>query len=104
MLFRSVARLYRLALEGAPAGSRLHAVGDEGIPLLQIAEAIGRNLGVPSGSIPTDEVQSHFGFAAFVVALDNPTTSAHTRELLDWRPTHPGLLADLDEGHYFEAA
>jgi nucleoside-diphosphate-sugar epimerase len=99
-----VARLYRLALEGAPGGSRLHAVGDEGIPLLQIAEAIGRNLGLPSASVPTDEVQSHFGFAAFVVALDNPTTSARTRELLDWRPTHPGLLADLDEGHYFEAA
>ena len=99
-----VARLYRLALEGAPAGSRLHAVDDQGIPLLQIAEAIGRNLGVPSASIPTDEVQSHFGFAAFVVGLDNPTTSARTRALLDWKPTHPGLLADLDEGHYFAAA
>ena len=99
-----VARLYRLALEGAPAGSRLHAVGDEGVPLLQIAEAIGRNLSVPSASIPSDEVRSHFGFAAVVVALDNPTTSAHTRELLDWGPTHPGLLVDLDEGHYFAAA
>jgi len=99
-----VARLYRLALEGAPAGSRLHAVDDEGIPLREIAETIGRNLGVPTASIPTDEVQAHFGFAAFVVALDNPTTSARTRELLDWTPTHPGLLADLDEGHYFSGA
>ena len=99
-----VARLYRLALEGAPAGSRLHAVDDEGIPLRQIAEAIGRHLGVSAASIPADEVQTQFGFAALVVALDNPATSARTRELLDWTPTHPGLLADVDEGHYFAAA
>jgi nucleoside-diphosphate-sugar epimerase len=99
-----VARLYRLALERAPAGSRLHAVDDDGIPLRQIAEAIGRNLGVPTASIPTEEVQAHFGFAAFVVALDNPTTSTRTRELLGWELTHPGLLADLDGGHYFSTA
>lgn len=99
-----VARLYRLALEGAPAGSRLHAVDDEGIPLRQIAEAIGRHLGVSTASIPADEVQTQFGFAALVVALDNPATSARTRELLDWTPSHPGLLADVDEGHYFAAA
>jgi nucleoside-diphosphate-sugar epimerase len=99
-----VARLYRSALEEAPAGSRLHAVDDDGIPVRQIAEAIGRKLGVPSASIPTDEVQAHFGPVAFVVALDNPTTSVRTRELLNWEPTHPGLLADLDEGHYFTGA
>jgi nucleoside-diphosphate-sugar epimerase len=99
-----VARLYRLALESAPAGSRLHAVADDGIPLRVIAEAIGRHLRIPTASISADDVQSHFGFAAFVVALDNPTTSARTRELLDWEPAHPGLLADLDEGHYFSAA
>ena len=98
-----VARLYRLALEAAPAGSRLHAV-DEASRSCQIAEEIGRALDVPAASVPTDEVQSHFGFAAFVVALDNPTSSARTRELLDGKPTHPALLADLDEGHYFAAA
>jgi nucleoside-diphosphate-sugar epimerase len=98
-----VARLYRLALEEAPAGSRLHAVDDEGIPLRQIAEVIGRNLGVPTASIRAEDVQAHFGPAALVVVLDNPTTSARTRELLDWKPTHPGLLADLDQGHYFVA-
>ena len=99
-----VARLYRLALEGAPAGSRLHAVGDDGIPLREIAESIGRNLGLPTASIAGDEVEAHFGFAAFVVALDNPTSSTRTRKLLSWEPMHPGLLADLDEGHYFSAA
>jgi nucleoside-diphosphate-sugar epimerase len=98
-----VARLYRLALEGAPAGSRLHAVDDEGVPLRQIAEAIGRHLGVPTASVPTADVATHFGAAAFVVGLDNPTSSAHTRALLSWEPTQPGLLADLDE-HYFTAA
>lgn len=96
-----VARLYRLALEGAPAGSRLHAVDDEGVPLREIAEAIGRKLGITAASIPTQEMEAHFGFIAFVVSLDNPTSSARTRELLGWAPTHPGLLADLDEGHYF---
>jgi nucleoside-diphosphate-sugar epimerase len=99
-----VARLYRLALEGAPAGSRLHAVDDGGIALRDIAEAIARNLGVPTASVPTEEVQTHFGFAAFVVALDNPTSSARTRESLGWEPTHPGLLADLGEAHYFSLA
>jgi nucleoside-diphosphate-sugar epimerase len=96
-----VARLYRLAVERAPAGSRLHAVDDDGIPLREIAEAIGRNLEIPTASIPADAVQSHFGSAAFVVALDNPTRSTRTRELLNWEPTHPGLLADLDDVHYF---
>lgn len=70
----------------------------------EIAESIGRNLNVPTASIPADDVQAHFGFAAFVVALDNPTSSARTREVLSWKPTHPGLLADLDDGHYFSAA
>ena len=88
----------------SPAGSRLHAVDDDGIPLRRIAEAIGTHLGVPTASIDPQDVQAHFGFAAFVVTLDNPTTSARTRELLDWEPTHPGLLADLAEGHYFSAA
>ncbi|HUA06546.1 MAG TPA: SDR family oxidoreductase [Solirubrobacteraceae bacterium] len=95
------ARLYRLALEDAPAGSRLHAVGDDGIPLRQIAEAIARHLGVPAASIPAEEAEAQFGWLASFVAVDNPASSVHTQQLLDWKPTHPGLIADLDEGHYF---
>ena len=96
------AHLYRLALEGAPAGSRLHAVGDEGVPFRRIAETIGRHVGVPAASIPAEEVGDYFDFLAFFASLDNPTSSALTRKLLGWEPTHPGLIADLDEGHYFE--
>ncbi len=95
------ARLYRLALENAPAGSRLHAVGDEGIPVRLIAETIGRHLGVPTESIPSDESEAQFGWLASLISVDNPTSSARTRQLLGWKPTHPGLIADLDEGHYF---
>ncbi|MGW3346873.1 SDR family oxidoreductase [Nonomuraea rubra] len=95
------ARVYRLALEQAPAGSRLHAVGDEGVPFLEIAEAIGRHLDVPVAAVPSDRAQDRFGFLAAIVPLDNPTSSERTRRLLDWQPAHPGLLADLDLGHYF---
>jgi nucleoside-diphosphate-sugar epimerase len=96
------AHLYRLALEGAPAGSRLHAVGDEGIPLREIAEAIGRNLGLPTVSIAPEEIVDYFDFLAFFISLDNPASSTFTQELLDWHPTHPGLIDDLNEGHYFQ--
>jgi nucleoside-diphosphate-sugar epimerase len=95
------ARLYRLALESAPAGSRLHAVGDEGVPFREIAEAIGRNLGVPAVSIAPEEADQRLGFLGAFAQLDNPTSSELTRKLLGWEPTHPGLIADLDEGHYF---
>jgi nucleoside-diphosphate-sugar epimerase len=95
------ARLYRLALEKAPAGSRLHAVGDEGIAFRQIAETIGRQLGVPTASIDPDDAAAHFGFLGPLVSLDNPTSSALTQELLGWRPEHSGLIEDLEEGHYF---
>lgn len=98
------ARLYRLALEGAAAGTRLHAVGDEGVPMREIAEAIGRGLGVPAQSIPPEETEAQFSFLAQFVGLDNPTSAARTRELMNWEPTHPGLIADLDEGHYFAPA
>ncbi|GHF09888.1 putative NAD-dependent epimerase/dehydratase [Amycolatopsis deserti] len=97
------ARLYRLALEKAPAGSRLHAVGDEGVPMREIAEAIGRHLGVPTERIPDAQAEAHFGFLARFAAMDNPSSSERTQRLLDWKPEHPGLLADLDEGHYFQA-
>jgi nucleoside-diphosphate-sugar epimerase len=97
------ARLYRLAVEGAPAGSRLHAVGDEGVPLREIAEVIGSNLGVPTGSIAPEEIVDYFDFLAFFIALDNPASSTLTQELLDWHPTHPGLIDDMNAGHYFRS-
>jgi nucleoside-diphosphate-sugar epimerase len=95
------AHLYRLALEAAPAGSRLHGVGDEGVPLRDIAGVIGRHLNLPAGSISREEASAHFGFLGALVSLDNPTSSAKTQKLLGWRPTHPGLIPDLEEGHYF---
>jgi nucleoside-diphosphate-sugar epimerase len=96
------ARLYRLALEAAPAGSRLHGAADEGIPFRDISEAIGRGLGLPAASISAEEADKHLGFLAAFAQLDNPTSSARTRNLLRWQPMYPGLLADLAERHYFE--
>jgi nucleoside-diphosphate-sugar epimerase len=98
---RDAARLYRLALEAAPAGSRLHGVGDEGVPVRDIAAVIGRNLNLPAASIAPAQAAEHFGFLGALLALDNPTSNRRTRDLLGWRPLHPGLLADLDAGHYF---
>ena len=95
------AHLFRLALEKAPAGSRLHAVADEGVPIRAIAEVIGRHLDVPVVSVPAREASGHFGFLAGFLAADNPVSSALTRALLGWQPVHPGLIEDLDKGHYF---
>ena len=95
------AHLYRLALESAPAGSRLHAVGDEGVPFREIAEVIGGRLGVPAVSIPAADAGEHFGFLGALVSIDNPTSSRLTQELLGWKPEHPGLIEDLEEDHYF---
>ncbi|MGY1501017.1 SDR family oxidoreductase [Streptomyces sp. QTS52] len=96
-----VARLFRLALESAPAGTRLHAVAEEGIPVREIAEAIGRGLGVPVRSVPVEETQDHFGWLGNFFALDLPASSALTREGLAWNPVEPGLVPDLAAGHYF---
>lgn len=96
------ARLYRLALESAPAGTRLHAVGDEGIPFRQIAEAIGNRLNVPVRSIQPEQAGDYVAYLASFIALDGPVSATRTRELLRWGPTHPGLLDDLDEDHYFQ--
>ncbi|RAJ35864.1 nucleoside-diphosphate-sugar epimerase [Kitasatospora sp. SolWspMP-SS2h] len=95
------AHLYRLALEHAPAGTRLHAVDDEGVPFREIAERIGIRLGVPTAPVPEESAADHFGFLARLVPLDLPASSEATRALLDWRPRHPGLLDDLDQNHYF---
>ncbi len=98
------ARLYRLALESAPAGSRLHAVAEEGVPFRAIAEAIGRGLNLPTKSISPEEAAKALGeFLGTIIQLDNPTSSTRTRELVGWKPTHADLIADIAEGHYFAA-
>ena len=98
------AHLYRLALEHAPAGSVFHAIGDEGVPTRDIAEIIGRHLGLPVISISPEQASEHFGWMAAFWALDAPASSALTQARLGWAPTHVGLVADLDLGHYFQAA
>ena len=95
------ARLYRIALERAPAGSRLHAVGDDGIEFRDIAAVIGRHLNVPVVSVDPADATAHFGFLGPFVSLDNPTSSKETQTLLGWHPSNPGLIDDLEQGHYF---
>jgi nucleoside-diphosphate-sugar epimerase len=97
------AHLFRLALENAPAGSRLHAVVDEGVPIRAIAEVMGRHLDLPVVPVPAGEASGHFGFLASFLAAGHPVSSALTRELLGWQPAHPGLIDDLDKGHYFHS-
>ncbi len=95
------AHLFRLALEKAPAGSVLHGAGEEGVPFREIAEAIGRQLRLPVVSITAEDAGAHFGFLSAFVPADNPTSSKQTRELLGWQPEGPGLIADIEQGHYF---
>ncbi len=97
------ARLFRLAVETAPAGTTLHAVADEGVPLRDIAEVIGRHLELPVASIAPEDAAEHFSFLAGFLGVDVPASSALTREQMDWQPTQPGLLEDLEQGHYFHA-
>jgi nucleoside-diphosphate-sugar epimerase len=94
------ARLVALGLEKAPAGARLHAVAEEGIPSREIAEAIGRAFGLPVTSIAPDDVPGHFGFIGTFFSMDIAATSAATRELLGWAPTGPTLIKDIDAGAY----
>jgi nucleoside-diphosphate-sugar epimerase len=95
-----VATLYRLALEKAPAGAQLFAAAEEGITVREIAETIGRQLGIPAVSIPAEQAADHFKGFPFI-ALDITMPNADTRQLLGWEPVHPGLIADLEDGHYF---
>lgn len=92
---RDVARVYRLALESAAGGTRLHAVAEEGVALRDIAAVIGRHLGVPVA--PVTAVEEHFGQLSLFVGLDNPTSATITRDALGWAPSHAGLLADLGD-------
>ena len=95
---KDVARLYRLAVEHAPAGSVLNAVGDEGVPVRDIAEAIGRHLDLPARSLPAEEFGGMF---VPLLSTDMPASSTITQELLGWKPAHPGLIEDIEQGHYF---
>jgi len=95
------AHLFRLALEKTPAGSVLHAVADEGVPIRAIAEVIGRHLDLAVVAISPEDAGEHFGWLGGFLAADSPASSTLTRELLGWHPTHPGLIYDLDKGHYF---
>ena len=96
------AHLYRLALEHAPAGARFHGVADEGVPTRDIAEVIGRRLSVPVVSRSLEQGPVHFGWLGRFFALDAVASSTRTQERLRWRPRQPGLLSDLEGGHYFE--
>jgi len=95
---KDAATLYRLAVEQAPAASVLNAVGDEGVPVREIAEAIGRRLNLPARSLPAGEYE---GMLVPLLSTDMPASSAITQELLGWKPTHPGLIEDIEQGHYF---
>lgn len=100
------ARLYRLALKKALAGSRLYGRAEEGVPFRDIAGVIGKHLNLPMVSISRDEADAHFGFLGTIAALDIPSrypgsSGEQTRERLAWQPVHPGLIADLEQGHYF---
>jgi nucleoside-diphosphate-sugar epimerase len=94
------AHLFRLAAENAPAGSTLHAVADEGVPIRDIAEVIGRQLNLPVVAIPPEDAAAHFTWLASFLGADSPASSTLTRELLGWQPTQPGLIDDLGKGHY----
>jgi nucleoside-diphosphate-sugar epimerase len=96
------AHLLRLAVESSPAGARLHGVGEEGIPVRDIAEVIGLGLDLPVAAIPPDEAAAHFGFLGAFFALDCPASSELTQRLLGWHPAQAGLIADLEQGHYFD--
>ncbi|CAN5196209.1 SDR family oxidoreductase [soil metagenome] len=98
---RDAARLYRLAVESASAGSYLHGVADEGVPFREIAQTIGDHLDVTVVSVSLDQAREQLGFIGWVASLDNPTSSELTQKLLGWTPEHPSLLEDLKAGHYF---
>jgi nucleoside-diphosphate-sugar epimerase len=98
-----VARLYRLALEKHEAGARYNAVAEEGVPLREIAEVIGRGLKVSVVAMSPEEAATHFGFFAVFVGRDLVVSSKLTQERLGWHPTGPGLIADLEQMRYFES-
>jgi len=98
---RDIGVLYRLALEKAPAGTRLHGVGDTGIPFRTIAETIAGQLGIEARSVTPEEAPKYLGFLAAFGGLDAPVSNDATREVLGWEPTRPGWVEDVEAGHYF---
>jgi len=98
------ATLFRLALEQAPAGTVLHGVGEEGVPVREIAEVIGRQLDLPVASVSAEQAPEHFGFLGAFFGADSPASSSLTRARFGWQPAQPGLIEDLEQGHYFELA
>jgi nucleoside-diphosphate-sugar epimerase len=103
---QDLASLFRLALEKGSAGKSWHGIENDGVPFREIAEGIGKRLGLPAVSIPFDVLMlpGYFGFLANLVTLDLPASNAITRQTLGWEPAQPSLLDDLDNGHYFPAA
>ena len=97
------ASLYRCAIEKGQPGARYHGVGDEGVPVKEIAAVIGKRLGLPVKSIAAEDAGAHFGFLAGFLAMDAPRSSAKTQAELGWKPGQPGLIADLEKGRYFAA-
>ncbi len=98
-----VAPVYRLALEKAPAGATYHAVAEAGVPLREIAQAIGRGLKMPVVSKRGEEATNHFGWLSVFAGMDGPASSALTQQRLGWRPVQPtGLIADLDQFNEFK--
>ena len=95
------ARLVRIGLEQAPAGTRLHAVAEEGVPTKVIAEAIGRGLGLPVTSVAPEDAVGHFGFIGAFFAMDLSASSERTRARFGWEPTDPTLVEDIEAGAYF---
>jgi nucleoside-diphosphate-sugar epimerase len=97
------AHLYRLVLEKGSRRARYHAVAEQGVPVREIAEAIGRGLKVPTVSLSAEQAGEHFGWLGFFVGLDVPASSVLTQEWLGWRPTQTGLMDDLNRARDFEA-
>lgn len=95
------ARLYRLAVEKGEGGVRYHAIAEEGVPMRDIAEVLGRGLNVPVKSVAAEEAPEYFGWLSAFVGLDMPASSVYTQKSLEWRPTGPGLIADLERMRYF---
>lgn len=106
MHIRDAASVFRLALEKGPAGEVLARDRGRGIPFREIAEAVGSRLGLPAVSVPADVLMlpGYFGPLAHLVTLDLPASNLITRRTLGWEPAQPGLLVDLDNGHYFPAS
>ena len=98
---QDAATLFRSALESATAGTVLHGIGEPGVRLRDIAELIGNRLDLPVEAVAAETATGHFGWIGTLVGVDAPASSERTRELMDWRPLHPGLLEDMATGEFF---